>query len=204
MSKYFCIGTHKTGTTSINHAFKYIFKWNVCAENIGYDILRQSVNDDSLNYELIKQVASNPEWNFYQDSPFNHNNVYKYLYQLDPSSKFILTYRNSEEWFKSLVRWNQDSTNVRDFGKWFHATEYNNGDERIVPHKVQYIKTYEKRIADIKEFFADKPNSLLILDVNSKDKWSPLCEFIGEPIPKVDYPHEKINDTSPPYEKYTL
>jgi hypothetical protein len=40
------------------------------------------------------------------------------------------------------------------------------------------------------EYFADRPNDLLVLPLATTNKWEKLCAFLQKPIPSVEYPWE--------------
>ena len=54
------------------------------------------------------------------------------------------------------------------------------------------IKEYEERNKEIIEYFKDKPNQLLVLDIIKGEGWENLCTFLGKDIPDVPFPHENI------------
>lgn len=184
--KYFGIGAHKTGTTSLLNAF-YRLGYTVHSEDYAYKNLWPDYIDN--HFDEIEWTATEPSVQFYQDSPWNLGNLYQKLYFWSPKSKFILTIRDSEEWFNSLCKWNKNRTNFQVFGRVFHRTEYSNRHIDILPYKDTYISRYEHRNNQIKSFFKDKPGQLLILDTKDKNKWEKLCKFTGDPIPSVPYPH---------------
>lgn len=184
--KYFGIGAHKTGTTSLNEAFKFL-GYNCHHE---YDS-EKLVLDYIDNYTFqLQWTSQHPEVNFYQDSPWNFGDFYKKLYFWNPDAKFILTVRNSKEWFNSLCNWNKNRTNKWWISMWFHRSEYLNIHPEILPHKNQYISIYEHRNYQIQEFFKNKPNQLLVLNLEDDNKWEKLCNFTNDPIPKIDYPYK--------------
>jgi len=189
MKKYFGVGAHKTGTSSLLQAFKTL-KYNCHTD----------FDSERLLPDYIDQYFSSIQWaskestvHFYQDSPWNIGNFYKKLYFWNPQSKFILTIRDSEDWFNSLCRWNQNQTNIHPFGSWLHRTEYYNSNIDILPYKDTYISRYEYRNNQIISFFKDKPDQLLILDTKDENKWEKLCKFTGDFIPTTPYPHKNLN-----------
>ena len=101
----FNIGSHKTGTKSLR---RFLEKTTLkLSNNIKWfsdkNYQNQIINN---NYELIKEHIINDKDNiFYEDAPYNINEVYKYLNINFPNSKFILTTRDSDKWFNSFVKW---------------------------------------------------------------------------------------------------
>jgi hypothetical protein len=184
--KYFGIGAHKTGTTSLEAAFK-ILKYNCHNEYDSHKLILDYVEE---YYSTLKWTSQHSDVQFYQDSPWNFKDFYKKLYFWNPKAKFILTIRNSESWFESLCNWNKNRTNKWWFSSWIHRNEYLNDTNTIFNHKDQYISIYENRNKEIKEFFKDKPNQLLILNLEDNNKWVTLCNFTKDEIPNVSYPYK--------------
>jgi len=46
----------------------------------------------------------------------------------------------------------------------------------------------QRRFADIKEYFKDRPEDLLVLTLGKGEGWPELCTFLGKPVPDVDFP----------------
>ena len=92
--KVFCVGFHKTGTSSIGTALE-ILGYQVK----GYDssILPFIKNEE---YRPVKSIIS--QYDAFQDNPWPL--IYEYLDQNYPDSKFILTIRDPENWYKSISK----------------------------------------------------------------------------------------------------
>jgi len=57
----------------------------------------------------------------------------------------------------------------------------------------------------IKEYFKNRPNDLLIMEIN--EGWKPLCEFLDVAIPPVNFPClnvSKIKNPPPPPKSNTI
>ena len=184
--KYFGIGAHKTGTTSLLEAFK-ILKYKCHDE---YDAYKLWLDYIEGYYNTLKWASQDSTMEFYQDSPWNLQDFYKKLYFWNPKSKFILTLRDSESWFKSFCNWNGNRTNMWWHSPWTHRNLYLNNQNTILPYKDQYISIYENRNQEIIEFFKNKPNQLLIINSHDSNKWEKLCKFTNNSIPNIPYPHK--------------
>lgn len=190
MVKYFCIGTHKTGTTSLEVAFE-LLGYKSFPEGVGTNLASMFYqNKNQIDYNAIDKCIQSPIHHFYQDSPWCHGDIYKYIYQTKPDSKFILTDRDSESWFTSILNWNNNNPFFHINGKHYHKYEYDNNTNDILPNKDTYIKIYEERVRDIKLFFSDKKDSLLVLNLNKDNAWDKLCNFIGCPVPNHTFPYK--------------
>ncbi len=47
---------------------------------------------------------------------------------------------------------------------------------------------FRKHNADVVEHFKDRPNDLLVLNMESNPGWGPLCTFLSKEVPEVEYP----------------
>lgn len=169
--KVFCIGFHKTGTSSLG----------VALEKLGYRVkgasytknpnISQNVYD--LAYELVEQYDA------FQDNPWPI--IYKELDKKYPGSKFILTLRDSDSWIKSQVRhFGVKETPMR---KWIYGVGCPEGNEKI------YVKRFEDHNKEVLDYFRERPNDLLVLDLAKGDGWEKLCVFLGKDIPNIPFPH---------------
>jgi len=48
---------------------------------------------------------------------------------------------------------------------------------------------YETHERNVREYFANRPKDLLIMDIVRGDGWDKLCEFLGRGLPKAPFPH---------------
>lgn len=97
-TKIFCIGRNKTGTTSLKKALK----------DLGYRVGVQS------KAELLLADYSKGKWKslikycktaeVFQDAPFSWPYTWLILHEHFPGAKFILTTRDSEDWYRSITR----------------------------------------------------------------------------------------------------
>ena len=119
---------------------------------------------------------------------------YRYLYQRYPDSKFILTTRDLFTWIESCHR---------AFEKWplerleanpeYYAAAIRNRLARfgcISFDRKSLTEHYFRHQAEVTAFFADKPESLLVIDITRSNSWELLCSFLGIPEPSIDFPHE--------------
>ena len=66
---------------------------------------------------------------------------------------------------------------------WIYGIGYPLGNEEL------YVEVYRKHIADVKEYFKNRPDDLLVIDVTSGDGWEKLCNFLEKEIPRKAFPH---------------
>lgn len=167
-AKIFGLGLSRTGTTTLNAILK----------QYGYNMIHYPTNEElySLNNDGCTDIPATV--------------VYKDLDKKFPNSKFIYTTRDKDEWLKSMgpylerkKTWNQSSTQVNlrieTYGAPFF--EYD-----------KYSAAYDYWLKDITEYFKNRPNDLLILNiVNGIDKPQKLFDFLGINKKAPDeFPHE--------------
>ena len=169
--KVFCIGFHKTGTTSMAVALNQL-GYRVTGPN-GVNDLNIEKNVISMAYDLAK------DFDAFQDNPWPI--LYKELDAKFPGSKFILTLRSPESWIKSQVNhFGKKETPMR---KWIYGVGCPEGNEDV------YLKRFSNHCEEVMEYFKDRPYDLLVLDLAKGDGWEKLCPFLGVDIPVTSFPH---------------
>ena len=171
--KIFGIGLHKTGTTTLARMM----------ERMGY----MNYGFDRYFMRLMFEGNFDPVWSWiapwqsFQDIPWPL--FYRELDQKYPGSKFILTLRDEEKWWNSLVN---------HFGG--RITEANHlifGFADVVGHKEEVLKMYRNHNREVQEYFADRPDDLLV--VNWEDQGiSEVCHFLGRPVPLNRFTGQQI------------
>lgn len=188
--KVFCIGLNKTGTTSLESTFRHLkFK-------INKQITGERLFDDYLkgNYQPIINLCNNDK-EFYQDIPFSLPNTYKILEKHFPDAKFILNIRDTPEiWTDSLIRFHKKifykgkkpvkkvvksikyirKSYVYDFLSKVCGTP----DENLYD-KETLIKFYNTYNNNVIEYFKDKPDKLLVINLSNENDLSCMCKFLN-------------------------
>lgn len=169
--KVFCIGYHKTGTSTLSKALRIL----------GYSVTGPNGNrDPDIQNNLYSLVyALSYQYDAFQDNPWPL--VYREMDRLHPGCKFILSVRDTNEWIESQVRYfGCKTTPMREmiYGRGCPA-----GNEEL------YIETYEQHNKNVKDYFKNRPNDLLVIDVTKNDAWDELCNFLDEPKPNTTFPH---------------
>jgi MoaA/NifB/PqqE/SkfB family radical SAM enzyme len=178
--KVFGIGMGRTGTKSLNSAL------NILGIKSLHD---PNKVPELLNYEKknnLKILSTLKEFQGFTDHPFNK--IYKEVDKVYPNSKFILTVRNLESWLISkknhIIMHKHDPRHGRNLRK----IKIDSWTERM-----------KKHITEVKEYFKNRPDDLLIIDVCKGQGWEKLCPFLDLPIPNQPFPHE-----NPSYKDYDL
>jgi hypothetical protein len=170
-SKVFCIGFHKTGTTSLAVALR-LLGYRVTGPNGTKDPdIAEKVYD--MAYSLVEQYDA------FQDNPWPV--LYKELDKKYPGSKFILTRRSAESWIRSQVKdFGLSETPMRH---WIYGVGCPEGNEDI------FVARYERHNREVLEYFRDRPEDLLVFDLPTGAGWENLCPFLGEEVPATPFPH---------------
>ena len=182
MTRIFCIGFNKTGTTSIARFFKE--EGYIVAPQTPFECNLYSYISD--NYETFEYMIKNDfyECNFFQDIPFSLPKLYEFLDKKFDNSKFILTVRNnSDEWYYSLVNSHKNIKNINNYiyhnwiqtflTKCYGAPPDNLYDEQSLKN------TYEKHIFDVKNYFKNSDDKLLTLNLLDELCVEKLEDFLG-------------------------
>lgn len=169
--KIFGIGFHKTGTTSLALALEML-GYRVTGPNGAKD-----PNIASNVHTMIDSLV--PQFDAFQDNPWPV--VYRYLDQKYVNSKFVLTTRDTGSWIRSQVKhFGKKHSPMRE---WIYGVGHPEGNETI------YINRFERHNADVIEYFSNRTDDLLILDITTGVRWEPLCEFLNVDIPDGEFPH---------------
>jgi len=182
VAKVFGIGLSRTGTSSLHDALKML----------GYRSLHDPRHLLTLDAkgELALRVES-ITYDALTDSAVA--GTYKTLDANYPGSKFVLTVRDLESWLESCRRffsrgkWQDDDVTAR-----LHQDLY--GDSRF--DERSFRDGYERHMSDVRAYFADREEDLLIIDIVGGEGWEKLGPFLGRATP--DRPFPRRNRARPP------
>lgn len=202
-TKYFCVGRNKTGTTSVKRAF----------EDLGYIVGMQDIAELLFDkyffdgkYKQIINYCKSAE--VFQDVPFSHAELLPHLEAAYPDSKFILTVRDdAEQWYTSITKYHaklhgkngriptyQDIINDDYRKKGFlkrltidaHGTSPENPYDKDI-----MIEHYNKHNQAVIDYFANKPDKLLVINLSNSSAYQQFLDFIGEQdLEKDHFPWE--------------
>jgi hypothetical protein len=180
--KIFGIGHSRTGTSSLNEALIELgFKsGHFPLDNTTYLQLKNGNGQlDVLN--VLDGLTDSITIPFYK----NFDRIY-------PGSKFILTHREDfDAWFQSFKN--------KFHGKFFELESHKTFPfifDLIFGEHCAYQKgkwyqwdkevirsIYMQHQVDVKHYFKDRPDDLLIMDVCAGDGWDKLCPFLNVDAP---------------------
>jgi hypothetical protein len=171
--KIFCIGFHKTGTTTLKVALR----------KLGYRVTGSfGTKDPDIANKVHEMACAMVErFDAFEDNPWPV--LYRELDERFPGSKFILTRRPADAWIRSQVK--DFAITETPMRRWIYGENAGcpEGNEDI------YIARYERHNREVLEYFRDRPDDLLVMDIPADASWEKLCRFLGHEIPKKPFPH---------------
>jgi len=202
--KIFCIGRNKTGTTSLAKALKdlgIIVSKQTSAELLIHDWSRR-------DFKRILRFCHTAQ--AFQDIPFSLPYTFQALDMRFPGSKFILTIRDKpDQWYHSLISFHSKlfgCGKVPDYDDLKKATYvypgwmlkanraiYQTPDDDLYNKEIM-INHYNFHNQSVMEYFRHRPNDLLVVNLANKGAYAKLCEFIGKPCTREEFPWENRTD----------
>lgn len=180
INKIFEIGLPKTGTTSLQTAYKILGYRNKTWAPKLYERWKNE------GIECLFSVIE--KFDAFEDGPW-HNCDYKILDQRYPNSKFIILERNNDDWIRSKEKHESPLYNINKIDPEFLFNEWITDRENYIKKALQHKETKYK---EIKEYFKNRPNDLLVMNICEGEGWEKLCPFLGVPIPKIPFPVRNI------------
>ena len=177
-TRIFGIGMHRTATTSLYEAWKFL----------GYNSLHWNPPEvaRAIWREMNQPPYRSPTLERYYalcDLPIPL--LYRKLDAAYPGSKFILTIRNEDKWLESVRRHLEKRNPDEDtFTNIIHEKLYG---RRTFDRDV-FLARYRSHNAEVLEYFADRPDDLLVMSMDEGAGWRELCGFLDMVIPAVPYP----------------
>ncbi len=171
MEKVLGIGFHKTGTTSLHKALRIL----------GYDVCgpRRELASDLIKGDYSKILKITMHYNAFEDNPWPL--LFRLFDKTYPNCKFVLTIRDEKKWINSVK--NHFGFRKTKMRQWIYGVGSPVGNEDI------YLKRYRRHNREVKKYFANRPNDLLILSLEQGHGWKELCSFLDHEIPNNSFPH---------------
>jgi hypothetical protein len=183
--RVFCIGWHKTGTTTLGLALI----------KLGYSVLGCRLDMvhplRAGNTETVLDLAG--RFDALQDVPWAA--LYRELDDRFPGSRFILTVREEQKWLESAAR------HFRDVNIPLHEWLYGTG--RLIGNEALYLERYREHNSAVKVYFRNRKEDLLIMNLERGDGWETLCTHLNCKAPAGVFPHEnKATHRMSPKERF--
>lgn len=186
-------GPPKTGTTSVAAALRLLgYTVYDCDEQVDLQLddwhkILVSGEDPSLHFprmfESVDALTDGPGYYFWEQ-----------LLEAFPNAKVILLTREEDSWapsyeFQKAVEWRNRwlarfDTKLRKVFQVVDAAErLSMGSDKFVDYMYRWkFRLHNDRVRAV------VPSEQL-LEFGVKDGWQPLCEFLGNDVPEVQFPH---------------
>lgn len=169
--RVFCVGFHRTGTSSLRAALE-ILGYHVCG-SVATEEPDIAVRARDIAFGLLDRYDA------FADNPWPI--LFRDLDERCPGSRFILTIRPPDAWFRSVARFfGEKTTPMRE---WIYGAASPIGNED------RYVARYERHNLEVLEYFGDRAADLLVLRVTEGEGWPELCSFLGRAVPSEPFPH---------------
>ncbi|MCP4142728.1 MAG: sulfotransferase [Chloroflexi bacterium] len=175
-TKVFCLGFQKTGTTSVD--------WVL--QDMGYQVAKAYKQIDGkfsrmLEKKDLSEIKRISElFDAFQDIPWFL--YYKEFDRWYTESKFILTTRESKSWWNSFLRYFRT--------EYYPLFEYVYGFENPIGNKEALVKRFEQHNDAVLEYFKNRPDDLLVLEVGEENALEKVSHFLGKETSYKKMPHK--------------
>jgi hypothetical protein len=168
-NKVFCLGLSKTGTVSVCKAL----------ELLGLK---------SAHYVGVEEFD---EYDVVGDSPVPV--VYKILDEKHPGSKFILTTRDPEKWVNSFEkhfeRWSIEEKTLSGTARADSVLTRYQLYGTVLFDRDKMLAGFHRYHEDLYEYFSDRPDDLLVIDITREAGWEEICDFLSLSVPEnISFP----------------
>ena len=175
-TRMFGIGHGKTGTKSLVKA----------ARILGYDLMHHW---GDIDYDELDRRDGGA------DNAFSARFVE--LDQMYPGSKFIYTNRRLEDWLESCKRHIRRKT-PQEVGspKYDNRVRMYGYDHGLGYREELLAEAYTRHKNQVLDYFQNRSDDLLIINIIDGEGWEKLCPFLDVPIPTLEFPHVTGNKIS--------
>jgi len=204
---------NKTGTKTIHTALEILGHTVEDAQESvyrHYDVFERLWNGEDAAKIFREVFGKNNKWGYTATCDIPCNALWETLADEFPESKVILVIRDEAKWLKSFEKFfHVEQTQFLEMG-WhkLHRTIY----QFLFPHSSKPMQVYMDYLRPLvlgpepKKFYGYNATCILknyrehnnyvvnkcpkdrLLIYKLGDGWEPLCKFLGEPIPKEEFP----------------
>lgn len=200
--KVFVLGFNKTGTTTMRRALDDL-GYIVASERAAKPLFKDWQRRD---FKPIINFCKSAE--AFQDSPFSFPYTYIALDQAYPGSKFILTVRDDEDqWYRSITHFHsklwgdgdgtpptkeqlKEAFNAYKGRPWDVNRALFNSPESDPYNEVELKGFYRWHNQCVAEYFRDRPEDLLVLNVAEPGAYKKFVKFLGIESSAEEFPWE--------------
>ncbi|MBG6203560.1 hypothetical protein IWQ48_004720 [Labrenzia sp. EL_13] len=182
-TKVFCVGFQKTGTTSMETALGILGYrvTSIFGKTTPVETLRSTYVEEGL------KIAN--EYDAVQDMPWPL--LFRELDEAFPGSKFILTLRDEDSWWASVLGHFGNNPAI--------LQQLTYGDDAGAPfgNEDHYRSVYRNHNQAVLDYFKDKPDDLLVMNFSKPVDWENLCSFLRCDVPDQPFPTSNQPKQSP-------
>ena len=186
--KIFGIGLSKTGTTSLTHALRMM---GYRAIHYPFNILKYQNGELALNADRLNRYDA------CTDSPIAR--FFRELVEYFPGSKFILSQREMNAWLASCEHhhvWPGEYAEKVSLGKnpivrrllKLHKDLYGS----VSFNREAFARSYVEHEQAVLDYFKDRPQDLLQIDICAGEGWEKLCPFLDQDVPDHHFPRRNV------------
>lgn len=187
--KIFGVGLNKTGTTSLLTALQEF--GILCGHQPDFELLFS----DWKVRRFDRIIALARHYEAFQDAPFSLPFTYQALDQAFPDARFVLTVREAEEWYESLVRFHRKILFGGNHPSWeriksvhYIYPEYIyesavamwRWNEFGLYDRSRAIDLYNLHNNSVMEYFHTRPERLLVINLADPSSYGAFCRFLGQ------------------------
>ena len=165
--KIFCIGSIKTGTSSLYKAFRILGYKSV-------KLFEVPLYFDKGSKKYVDKIKKSG-FEVFVDYPIGDKDLYKIIDKQIPNSKFILTIRDPK-------------SHKISYSNYFKNHPWPGIRENIT----ETIIEMKKREQEVINYFKNRENDLLIINIIKGEGWEKICKFLGKPIPNKPFPRKNV------------
>lgn len=179
----FCLGFHKTGTTSLASALETLGyhtihgdvpgTWPGADEGRSLIAMIQSGNYELPTFDLFDAFTDHPYFWIWREIDARR------------SGRFILTLRDEEPWIESCVKY-YAGRRVRPMREWAFAEHADPSSSAAA--RAAWLDSYRRHNEAVQAHFEGRPD-FCVLRLTEGEGWDPLCRFLGRDAPKDPFPH---------------
>jgi hypothetical protein len=188
--RVFGIGLNKTGTTSLKQCFR-ILGFEPVAPASGESSALKAAKAalwEREDYEPALRFAEN--FRSFEDRPWNMWQMHRHADLRFPGSKFVLTVREPESWWRSVQQW----TSVAKPGM---VSTYRDHLRIARLEREAAIAAFHAYNDEVRRYFAGRDQDFLVIDFSAGQGWPELCRFLGKPVPDLPFPRSNTQAYDP-------
>lgn len=192
-TKVFVVGRNKTGTTTMEAVLRY-YGFRVAPQAQGERLSAAARNNPGRSFWTWVS-----HWEAFQDQPFAATWFLPELLSRYPRARYILTLRDPEQWFASLVTHHYEryglphdapkdavARGLRDdpyiapgYRDWGHRRQFGITSDDQLYDRDLYIANYHAHVAAVRA--AIPAEKLLEIDLSEHSTTAAICRFLNIP-----------------------